>query len=86
MVLSAAASITKNIKLNGAAVTVLSSEPVKVYQDFSTLDLISGGRAEMVSVESFIESFPLLVLWFRWLSRTFEKIRFITQNKFPKKT
>jgi alkanesulfonate monooxygenase SsuD/methylene tetrahydromethanopterin reductase-like flavin-dependent oxidoreductase (luciferase family) len=44
-----------------SAVTVLSSaEPVKVYQDFSTLDLISGGRAEIgVGRGSFIESFPL---------------------------
>lgn len=60
IVLAAAASITKNIKL-ASTVTVLSSaEPVKVYQDFSTIDLISGGRAEIaVGRGSFIESFPL---------------------------
>ena len=60
IVLSAAASITKNIKLMSAVTVLSSAEPVKVYQDFSTLDLISGGRAEIgVGRGSFIESFPL---------------------------
>jgi len=60
IVLAAAATITKKIKL-ASTVTVLSSaEPVKVYQDFSTIDLISDGRAEIaVGRGSFIESFPL---------------------------
>jgi len=60
IVLAAAATITKNIKL-ASTVTVLSSaEPVKVYQDFATIDLISNGRAEIaVGRGSFIESFPL---------------------------
>ena len=60
IILAAAASVTKNIKL-ASGVTVLSSaEPVKVYQDFSTVDLISKGRAEIiVGRGSFIESFPL---------------------------
>ena len=49
MVLSAAASITKNIKLMSAVTVLSSAEPVKVYQDFSTLDLISGGRADRKS-------------------------------------
>jgi probable LLM family oxidoreductase len=59
-VLAAAASLTKSIKL-GTAVTVLSSEdPVRVFQQFSTLDLLSGGRAEIMAGRgSFIESFPL---------------------------
>jgi len=59
-VLAAAAARTKRIKL-GTAVTVLSSEdPVRVFQQFSTLDLISGGRAELMAGRgSFIESFPL---------------------------
>ncbi len=58
--LSAAVSRTKNIKLS-SAVTVLGSEdPVRVYQQFSTIDLLSKGRAEiMVGRGSFIESFPL---------------------------
>ncbi len=59
-VLAAAAAITKNIKLS-SAVTVLSSEdPVRVYQQFATVDAISGGRAEIMAGRgSFIESFPL---------------------------
>ncbi len=59
-VLAAAAAVTKNIKLS-SAVTVLSSEdPVRVYQQFATVDAISGGRAEIMAGRgSFIESFPL---------------------------
>lgn len=59
-VLAAAAPLTKHIKLS-TAVTVLSSDdPVRVYQQFATLDQISNGRAEiMVGRGSFIESFPL---------------------------
>jgi len=58
--LAAAAARTKNIRLS-SAVTVLGSEdPVRVYQQYSTLDLLSKGRAEiMVGRGSFIESFPL---------------------------
>ncbi len=60
MILAAAAERTKTIKLT-TAVTVLSSDdPVRVYQQFSTLDLLSGGRAEIMAGRgSFIESFPL---------------------------
>lgn len=60
MVLAALSTITKNIKL-GSGVTVLSSaDPVKVWQDFALLDLMSGGRAEIMAGRgSFIESFPL---------------------------
>lgn len=60
VVLAAAATVTKNIKL-GSAVTVLSSsDPVRVYQSFATLDQLSNGRAELVAGRgSFIESFPL---------------------------
>jgi probable LLM family oxidoreductase len=59
-VLAAAAVRTKNIRLT-SAVTVLSSEdPVRVFQEFATVDLISGGRAEIMAGRgSFIESFPL---------------------------
>lgn len=58
--LAAAAVLTKNIKLS-SAVTVLSSEdPVRVFQQFATVDLLSNGRAEMMAGRgSFIESFPL---------------------------
>ena len=58
--LAGAATITKNIKLS-SSVTVLGSEdPVRVFQQFSTVDLLSKGRAEIiVGRGSFIESFPL---------------------------
>lgn len=60
IVLAAAASITKNIKLTSTVTVLSSADPVKVYQDFSTIDLISEGRAEIaVGRGSFIESFPL---------------------------
>ncbi|MEQ9090781.1 MAG: LLM class flavin-dependent oxidoreductase [Balneola sp.] len=60
VILSAIAARTKNIRLT-STVTVLGSEdPVRVFQQFSTLDLLSKGRAEiMVGRGSFIESFPL---------------------------
>jgi len=60
VILSAIAARTKNIRLT-STVTVLGSEdPVRVFQQFATLDLISKGRAEiMVGRGSFIESFPL---------------------------
>ena len=60
VILAAAASRTKNIRL-ASAVTVLSAaDPVRVFQEFATLDLLSGGRAEIVAGRgSFIESFPL---------------------------
>jgi len=60
VILAAAAQRTDNIKLS-SAVTVLGSEdPVRVFQQYSTLDLLSEGRAEiMVGRGSFTESFPL---------------------------
>ena len=60
VLLAAAAARTKRIRL-ASAVTVLSSDdPVRVFQDFATLDLISQGRAEIVIGRgSFIESYPL---------------------------
>lgn len=60
VILAAAAARTERIRLT-SAVTVLGSEdPVRVYQQFSTLDLLSGGRAEIMAGRgSFIESFPL---------------------------
>jgi probable LLM family oxidoreductase len=58
--LAAGAERTKRIRLT-TAVTVLSSDdPVRVFQDFATLDLLSGGRAEIMAGRgSFVESFPL---------------------------
>lgn len=60
IILAAASTVTKRIKL-GSAVSVLSSaDPVKLYQNFSTVDLLSNGRAELMAGRgSFTESFPL---------------------------
>src|ERR1700676_1866425 len=63
VILAAAATRTKNIRLT-SAVTVLSAhDPVRIFQEFATLDLLSQGRAEMVVGRgSFIEAFPLFGL------------------------
>ncbi|WP_284947035.1 LLM class flavin-dependent oxidoreductase [Acidisoma cladoniae] len=60
VVLAAAASRTKRITLTSAVTVLSSDDPVRVFQDFATLDLLSGGRAEIMAGRgSFIESFPL---------------------------
>src|SRR5207247_7248344 len=60
VVLAAAATRTQHIRLSSAVTVLSSDDPVRVFQDFATLDLLSGGRAEiMVGRGSFIESFPL---------------------------
>ncbi|MDQ2766522.1 MAG: LLM class flavin-dependent oxidoreductase, partial [Gemmatimonadota bacterium] len=60
VVLAAAAERTVRIRLTSAVTVLSSDDPVRVFQDFATLDLLSGGRAEiMVGRGSFIESFPL---------------------------
>jgi probable LLM family oxidoreductase len=63
VILAAAAAITKNIRLTSAVTVLSAADPVRVFQEFATLDLISGGRAEIVAGRgSFIESFPLFGL------------------------
>src|SRR6201989_2931052 len=60
VVLAAAAARTERIRLTSAVSVLSSDDPVRVFQDFSTLDLLSGGRAEIMAGRgSFIESFPL---------------------------
>jgi probable LLM family oxidoreductase len=60
IILAAAASRTKNIRLSSAVTVLSAADPVRVFQEFATLDLISHGRAEIVAGRgSFIESFPL---------------------------
>lgn len=60
IVLAAAARRTKRIRLTSAVTVLSSDDPVRVFQDFATLDLISNGRAEIMAGRgSFIESFPL---------------------------
>jgi probable LLM family oxidoreductase len=60
VLLAAAAARTKRIRLTSAVTVLSSDDPVRVFQDFATLDLISQGRAEIiVGRGSFIESYPL---------------------------
>jgi probable LLM family oxidoreductase len=60
IILAAASTVTKKIKLGSAVSVISSSDPVKLYQSFATIDLISDGRAELMAGRgSFIESFPL---------------------------
>lgn len=63
VILAAAAARTTNIKLSSAVTVLSSADPVRVFQNFATLDLISKGRAEMVVGRgSFTDSFPLFGL------------------------
>jgi probable LLM family oxidoreductase len=60
VVLGGAAERTKKIKLSSAVTVLSSDDPVRVFQSFATVDLLSGGRAEIMAGRgSFIESFPL---------------------------
>jgi probable LLM family oxidoreductase len=60
VVLASAAARTERIRLTSAVSVLSSDDPVRVFQDFATLDLLSGGRAEIMAGRgSFIESFPL---------------------------
>jgi len=60
VVLAAAASRTEKIRLTSAVTVLSAADPVRVFQDFATLDLLSKGRAEMVVGRgSFVEAFPL---------------------------
>lgn len=60
LVLAAVASITKRVRLTSAVTVLSSTDPVRTFQNFATLDLISNGRAEIIAGRgSFIESFPL---------------------------
>lgn len=60
VILAAAAERTKNIKLSSGVTVLSSDDPVRVFQQFAAVDLLSGGRAEIMAGRgSFIESFPL---------------------------
>src|SRR5437016_13197090 len=60
LILAAAAALTKQIRLTSAVTVLSAADPVRVFQNFATLDLISGGRAEMVVGRgSFTDAFPL---------------------------
>src|SRR5271165_6583607 len=63
VILAAAAARTKRIRLSSAVTVLSADDPVRVFQQYATLDLISGGRAEIVAGRgSFIEAFPLFGL------------------------
>jgi probable LLM family oxidoreductase len=63
MILAAAAARTQKIRLTSAVTVLSAADPVRVFQNFATLDLISNGRAELVAGRgSFIEAFPLFGL------------------------
>lgn len=60
VILAAAAARTKNIRLNSAVTVLSAADPVRVFQDFATIDLISNGRVEIVAGRgSFAEAYPL---------------------------
>ncbi|MBC8375375.1 MAG: LLM class flavin-dependent oxidoreductase [FCB group bacterium] len=62
-ILSAAAARTQKIRLTSAVTVISAADPVRVFQNFATLDLISGGRAEITAGRgSFTDSFPLFGL------------------------
>jgi len=64
-ILSAAAAKTKNIRLTSAVAVISAMDPVRLFQNYATLDLISNGRAEIVAGRgSFTEAFPLFGLDF----------------------
>src|SRR4051794_11393866 len=60
VVLGALAARTERIRLSSAVTVLSSDDPVRVFQQYATLDLLSGGRAEVMAGRgSFVESFPL---------------------------
>ena len=66
IILAAGAARTRRIRLTSAVTVLSAADPVRVFQNFATLDLISQGRAEMVVGRgSFTESFPLFGLDFQ---------------------
>ena len=74
VVLAAAAERTKRIRLTSAVSVISSDDPIRVFQDFATLDLISAGRAEIMAGRgSFIESFPLFGYRLEDYDRLFEE-------------
>ena len=63
VILAAAAARTKRIRITSAVTVLSAADPVRVFQEFATLDLLSQGRAEVVVGRgSFIEAFPLFGL------------------------
>src|ERR671919_917626 len=87
VVLAAAAARTRTIRLTSAVTVLSSDDPVRVFQDFATLDLLSGGRAEIMAGRgSFVESFPLfgydLADYDALFSAKLERLRAIRDGRF----
>jgi probable LLM family oxidoreductase len=87
IILAAAAARTNQIRLTSAVTVLSAADPVRVFQNFATLDLVSKGRAEMVVGRgSFIESFPLFGLNLQDYDQIFEEkldlLLNITKNEF----
>jgi alkanesulfonate monooxygenase SsuD/methylene tetrahydromethanopterin reductase-like flavin-dependent oxidoreductase (luciferase family) len=73
-VLAAAAPLTRRIRLTSAVSVLSSDDPIRVFQQFATLDLLSGGRAEIMAGRgSFVESFPLFGYDLAHYDRLFEE-------------
>ncbi|MBV9109929.1 MAG: LLM class flavin-dependent oxidoreductase, partial [Gemmatimonadetes bacterium] len=81
IILAAAAARTKRIRLTSAVTVLSSDDPIRVFQQFSTVDLLSGGRAEIMAGRgSFIESFSLFGYDLREYDSLFdEKLRLLLQ-------
>jgi len=81
ILLGAAAARTKTIRLTSAVTVLSAADPVRVFQNYATLDLISGGRAEMVVGRgSFTEAFPLFGFQLRDYDALFsEKLELLLQ-------
>lgn len=74
VILAAAAARTERIRLSSSVTVLSSDDPVRVFQQFATLDLLSGGRAEIMAGRgSFIESFPLFGYDLKDYDRLFEE-------------
>ena len=74
VLLAAAAAQTKSIKLTSAVTVLSAADPVRVFQNYATVDLVSAGRAEMVVGRgSFSESFPLFGYQFQDYDALFEE-------------
>ena len=74
VVLAGAAERTKRIRLSSAVSVISSDDPIRVFQQFATLDLLSGGRAEIMAGRgSFVESFPLFGYDLRDYDELFEE-------------
>jgi probable LLM family oxidoreductase len=74
VILAAAAARTKKIRLTSAVTVLSAADPVRVFQEFATLDLISNGRAEIIAGRgSFVEAFPLFGLRLEDYDELFEE-------------